>query len=161
MIAKPQLDFISHSPEQTFLVGKHLGSVCAGGEVFWLDGPLGSGKTALVQGIAAGLEVPNPVTSPTFTILREYQGRLRLHHFDFYRLETMARDANAEFGEYQAPDAVCAIEWAEHAPEFLPGDYLRLSLRFVSPTKRSVAMVPYGERYEDLVRRFQATAFRQ
>jgi tRNA threonylcarbamoyladenosine biosynthesis protein TsaE len=160
MITKAILDFISQSQEQTLLAGEHLGTVCEGGEVIWLSGPLGSGKTVVAQGIARGLGVAATVTSPTFTILKEYRGRLALHHFDFYRLEGQERDAEAEFAEYRRPDAVCVVEWAEHAPAFIPDEHLRISLRFVSQSKRAVQMVPRGEYYEALVRRFQALAFR-
>ena len=160
MIVKSLLDFISQSPEQTALTGELLGSVCEGGEVLWLEGPLGAGKTVLAQGIARSLGIAEPVTSPTFTVLKEYQGRLALCHFDFYRLAGMERSPELEFAEYQSPDAVCVVEWAEHAPDFLPEEYLRLQLRFVSQTKRAVALMPYGARYEALSRRFQAVAFR-
>lgn len=159
-MAKPLLDFISHSPEQTALTGRLLGGVCEGGEVIWLDGPLGAGKTVLTQGIARGLSVEVPVTSPTFTVLKEYQGRLALNHFDFYRLNGSDRAADVEFAEYQDRDAVCVVEWAEHAPGFLPPDYLQVQLRFVSPTKRAVVFLPRGPRYEALIRRFQTIAFR-
>lgn len=160
MTVKPLLDFISHSPEQTALIGEIVGRVCEGGEVLWLEGPMGSGKTVLTQGIARGLGIAGQVTSPTFTLLKEYQGRLALHHFDFYRLEGMARSPEWEFADYQSPDAVCVVEWAEHALDFLPDAYLRLQLRFISPTKRAVVCMPYGARYEALLRRFQALAFR-
>ena len=160
MLTKPLLDFISQSPEQTLLAGELLGSVCEGGEVFWLEGPLGSGKTALTKGIARGLGVTAPVTSPTFTLLKEYTGRLALYHFDFYRLEGTGTAAEIEFAEYLAPDAVCVVEWAERALEFLPEDHLRIQLRFVSPTKRALVFFPQGPRYEELSRRFHALAFR-
>jgi tRNA threonylcarbamoyladenosine biosynthesis protein TsaE len=160
MQTKPLVDFISQSPEQTALAGEHLGAVCEGGEVILLAGALGAGKTVLAQGIARGLGVRNQVTSPTFTILKEYQGRLALYHFDFYRLENQIRDAEVEFAEYRRPDAVCVVEWAEHAPSFLPEEHLRVTLRFVSATKRALQLIPQGARHESLVRRFQALAFR-
>lgn len=160
MQTKPLLDFISQSPEQTALAGEHLGAVCEGGEVLLLSGALGAGKTVLAQGIARGLGVRVTVTSPTFTVLKEYQGRLALNHFDFYRLENQIRDAEEEFAEYRRPDAVCVVEWAEHAPSFMPAEHLRIALRFVSASKRSVQLIPRGARYEALVRRFQALAFR-
>jgi tRNA threonylcarbamoyladenosine biosynthesis protein TsaE len=160
MIARPLLDFISQNPEQTLRAGEHLGAVCRGGEVIGLSGALGSGKTILAQGIARGLGVKEVVTSPTFTILKEYRGRLALNHFDFYRLEDQERDAESEFAEYRQPGAVCVVEWPEHADTFLPAACLRITLRFVSAGKRSVAMAPHGEVYEDLLRRFQALAFR-
>ena len=154
------LDFISQSPEQTLLVGEHLGSACEGGEVIWLTGPLGAGKTVVAQGIGRGLGVTGHVTSPTFTLLKEYHGRITLNHFDFYRLEGGMRDAWLEFADYQQPNAVCVVEWAEHAPEFIPDDHLHIILRHISMTKRAVQLIPQGDRYELLLRRFQALAFR-
>jgi tRNA threonylcarbamoyladenosine biosynthesis protein TsaE len=160
MSIKPLLDFISQSPEQTLLAGEHLGSVCEGGEVIWLAGALGAGKTVLAQGIALGLGVQGQVTSPTFTLLKEYWGSLKFNHFDFYRLDGQVRDAETEFAEYQQPDAVCVVEWAEHAAAFLPDDYLRITLRYVSPSKRAIQLAAFGHAYENLLRRFQALAFR-
>jgi len=160
MVVKPHLDFISHSPEQTHITGELLGGVCQGGEVIWLEGPLGAGKTVLAQGIARGLGVEEAVTSPTFMLLKEYSGRLPFNHFDFYRLEGSERNISLEFAEYQDSRAVCVVEWAEYAPGFLPDQYLHLQLRYVSATKRAVVLLPVGTRYETLLRQFQAVAFR-
>jgi tRNA threonylcarbamoyladenosine biosynthesis protein TsaE len=160
MPTKPALDFISQSPEQTLLAGEHLGAVCEGGEVLWLSGALGSGKTVFAQGVAKGLGIVEQVTSPTFTVLKEYRGRLSLFHFDFYRFEGQARDAVMEFEEYQRPDSVCVVEWAEHAIDFLPHEHLRIAIRLVSPSKRSIQVYAHGSRYESLLQRFQALAFR-
>ena len=160
MVVKPHLDFISHSPEQTRITGELLGGVCEGGEVIWLEGPLGAGKTVLAQGMARGLNVAEAITSPTFTLLKEYSGRLSLNHFDFYRLEGSDRNVGLEFAEYLEPHAVCVIEWAEHAPDFLPDQFLHLQLRYVSATKRAIVMLPVGSKYEALLKRFQAVAFR-
>lgn len=160
MIAKPILDFISHGPDQTALAGAFLGHACEGGEVLRLEGPLGAGKTVLAQGIARGLGITAPVTSPTFTFLKEYQGRLAFHHFDFYRLQSSARNPEIEFAEYLQPDAVCVVEWAEYAPAFLPDEHLHLLVRYVSATKRALQLIPYGPVHEALLRRFQEAAFR-
>lgn len=160
MERKARLDFISHNVEQTALTGDLLGDLCTGGEVIRLEGVLGAGKTVLAQGIAKGLGVIEAVTSPTFTLLKEYRGRLVLNHFDFYRLEGDARTPELEFEDYQGEGAVCVIEWAEHAPAFLPEEHLHVELRPVSPTKRAVVLIGHGDRYEDLVRRFRAIAFR-
>jgi tRNA threonylcarbamoyladenosine biosynthesis protein TsaE len=154
------VDFISQSPDQTFLVGEHLGTLCQGGEVIWLSGALGCGKTALAQGIARGLGIQGSVTSPTFTVLKEYQGRLALFHFDFYRFEGQERAAAVEFADYRRDDAVCAVEWAEHAADFLPDEYLLVKIGVVSPTKRALQFQPRGARYERLMQRFQTLAFR-
>ena len=88
------------SPEETSQVGRLLGDVCQGGETILLEGDLGAGKTTFTQGLAAGLGVDAAVVSPTFIILREYDGRLPLYHFDFYRLEGTGRAVDLEFDEY-------------------------------------------------------------
>jgi tRNA threonylcarbamoyladenosine biosynthesis protein TsaE len=160
MHTKPVVDFISQSPEQTHLTGEHLGTACRGGEVLCLSGALGCGKTALAQGIGRGLRVTAPVTSPTFTVLKEYAGRLNLFHFDFYRFEEQSRAADVEFDEYLRDDAVCVIEWAEHALEFLPENHLLVRMVIVSPSKRAIQFIPQGPQYDNLVQRFQALAFR-
>jgi tRNA threonylcarbamoyladenosine biosynthesis protein TsaE len=160
MYTKSVIDFISQSPEQTHLAGEHLGAMCRGGEVLCLSGALGCGKTAMAQGIGRGLGVTAPVTSPTYTVLKEYSGRLNLYHFDFYRFEQQIRDADIEFAEYLRDDAVCVIEWAEHAVELLPETHLLVRMRMVSPSKRALQFVPQGSCYEELVQRFQSLAFR-
>jgi tRNA threonylcarbamoyladenosine biosynthesis protein TsaE len=160
MIAKPTLDFISHGPAQTALAGAFLGHACEGGEVIRLDGTLGAGKTVLDKGIARGMGIKAPVTSTTFTFLKEYQGRLALYHFDFYRLENSERNPEIEFAEYLQPDAVCVVEWAEYAPAFLPDAHLHLLVRYVSATKRALQLSPHGPIHEALLRRFQEAAFR-
>jgi tRNA threonylcarbamoyladenosine biosynthesis protein TsaE len=160
MSTQSPIDFISQSAEQTRLAGEHLGAACRGGEVFWLSGLLGAGKTVLTQGIARGLGIEKTVTSPTFTVLKEYAGRLNLYHFDFYRLETQTRDPWAEFSDYLQPDAVCVVEWAEHGEEFLGERYLRVNLRYISSGKRAIQLTAHGTEYHELLRRFQTMAFR-
>ena len=160
MHTKPVVDFISQSPEQTHLAGEHLGAACRGGEVLCLSGTLGCGKTALAQGIGRGLGVTAQVTSPTFTVLKEYTGRLELFHFDFYRFEQQIRAADIEFEEYLRDDAVCVIEWAEYARDFLPENLLLVRMLMVSQSKRAIQFMPQGSRYDDLVQRFQTLAFR-
>jgi len=157
---KPLIDFISQSPAQTALAGEHLGAACEGGEVVWLSGDLGAGKTVFAQGMARGLGIEAAVNSPTFTVLKEYRGRLRFNHFDFYRLSGQARNVWEEFSEYRRSDAVCVVEWGEHGQEFLGEDYLRVSLQHVSATKRSIQFTARGAAYGDVSRRFQALAFR-
>ena len=157
---KPLIDFISQSAEQTFFAGEHLGAVCRGGEVLCLSGALGCGKTTLAQGIGKGLGVAGPVTSPTFTVLKEYFGRLKLFHFDFYRFEQQIREADVEFEEYLRDDAVCVIEWAEYAQEFLPENHLLVRMAMVSESKRALQFIARGTQHDDLARRFQALAFR-
>jgi len=110
----------SSSEEETLAAGERLGRRLTAGAVVLLFGDLGAGKTAFVRGLARGLDVPaDEVTSPTFTLVQEYRGRLTLHHVDLYRLEP-AEVADLGLDELTSGDAVVAIEWAERwhdAPE--------------------------------------------
>jgi len=105
----------SHDAAETFALGKQIGEQLSGGEVLLLDGPLGAGKTVLVKGIAASLNIdPEEVTSPSFTLVNPHQGRLPLFHIDLYRLEVGPRAAEAVDLEELLTDerAVIVIEWA-------------------------------------------------
>ena len=109
-------DWETHTPEETFNLGKTIGAHLAGGEILLLNGPLGAGKTVFVKGLAAALDVdPEEVTSPSFTLVNPYNGRLPLFHIDLYRLDGGAAAANAVDLEEVLTDerAVVVIEWAE------------------------------------------------
>lgn len=113
----------SASPEQTRFIGQLVGSILAAGDCLALSGPLGAGKTQFVKGLAAGLGVPDdePVTSPSFVLVREYAGRLRLFHVDAYRLGGSAELWSLGLEEIlEEPDAVVAIEWADRVAEAVP-----------------------------------------
>jgi tRNA threonylcarbamoyladenosine biosynthesis protein TsaE len=107
------LDVPSESVEQTRRLGAILGRLLASGAVVLLYGELGAGKTAFTQGIGRGLGVAATVNSPTFTILKEYAGRLPLYHFDLYRIEDPGELETLGFVDYFAGDGVSVIEWAE------------------------------------------------
>ncbi|MFN2532039.1 MAG: tRNA (adenosine(37)-N6)-threonylcarbamoyltransferase complex ATPase subunit type 1 TsaE [Pyrinomonadaceae bacterium] len=119
MMIAPSLhdaEFRSWSPGETFNYGHQLGARLSGGEILLLSGPLGAGKTLLVKGICAGLGIdPEDVTSPSFTLVNPYEGRLRLYHIDLYRLDEGASAAHAvDLDELLRDEqAVIAIEWAE------------------------------------------------
>ena len=112
--------FISRSLDETIRCGENIGRSLEGGEVLILSGQLGSGKTVLAKGIAAGLGVQDTVTSPSFAILNVYSGRLDLYHFDFYRLSRAAELGEIGFDEYASADGVCLIEWGTLFLEHLP-----------------------------------------
>jgi tRNA threonylcarbamoyladenosine biosynthesis protein TsaE len=109
-------EFQTHNANETFALGRQIGAQLTGGEVLFLNGPLGAGKTVFVKGLAAALEIdPEEVTSPSFTLVNPYAGRLPLFHIDLYRLDEGAAAAHAVDLEELLTDAraVIVIEWAE------------------------------------------------
>ncbi len=119
----------SNSVEDTFEIGRQLASESSAGDVYCLDGDLGTGKTVFAQGFGAGLDIEEPINSPTFTILKEYHdGRLPLYHFDVYRIGS--EDEMDEIGYYDAidGDGVCLIEWSQLIQDILPERYYRITI---------------------------------
>lgn len=119
----------SNSVEDTFEIGRQLASESNAGDVYCLDGDLGTGKTVFAQGFGAGLDIEEPINSPTFTILKEYHdGRLTLYHFDVYRIGS--EDEMDEIGYYDAidGDGVCLIEWSQLIQDILPESYYRITI---------------------------------
>jgi len=115
-----------------------------------MSGELGSGKTCLVQGIARGLGVTEPVTSKSFVLLGEYEGRLRLYHADLYRLEEPAQVEELALAEYCTPGAL-AVEWAERAWDVFPPEHLRVRLEIAGVRERQFTFEARGARYEQVV----------
>lgn len=121
--------FISESPEETVRLGQTLGELAKPGEVYALTGDLGVGKTALAQGFALGLGIEEPICSPTFTILQEYDaGRIPFYHFDVYRIADPSELDEIGFSEYLYGDGVCLVEWADLIPEELPGETVLITI---------------------------------
>ena len=111
----------TNSPEETFRVGKELGEKAYAGQVFTLTGDLGVGKTVFTQGLAKGLGIEEPVNSPTFTIVQEYDGgRLPFYHFDVYRIGDVEEMEEVGFDDYVMGEGVSLIEWADLISEILP-----------------------------------------
>jgi len=156
------LELISQSTAQTQRIGARLASLFRGGEVLGLQGELGTGKTCLAQGIARGLGVEGPVTSPTFTLVQEYPVRRspirRLYHVDLYRLTRPMEEIEgiglAEF--LGAPGTVTVIEWAERIEAFLSEERLWIWLEFLDHAKRIVRIHGQGEHYQFLVQEFRS-----
>jgi tRNA threonylcarbamoyladenosine biosynthesis protein TsaE len=153
------LDFISHSEAQTCRLGARLGELLRGSEVIALQGALGSGKTRWVQGLAQGLQVHEPVTSPTFTLINEYHGRLTLYHIDMYRITQLAEALDLGLDDYLYGEGVCVIEWAERIAAALPRDHLWITLYHLDETKRRIVMRATGERHFQLLKDFHRLAF--
>lgn len=153
------MDVVSHSPAQTQRLGARLGELLQPGDVLLLEGTLGAGKTALAQGIAAGLGVPGPVTSPTFVLIHEHEGRLPLYHVDLYRLSGEADASAIGLEDYLWGEGVTVVEWPERAQDIYPAGSLTIQLRPIADTKRSIKLIPRGARYVQLVSEFKRAAF--
>ena len=120
----------SYSEEETFAIGSMLGREAEAGQIYCLDGDLGAGKTVFARGFADGLDIHEPVTSPTFTIIREYRdGRLPLFHFDVYRIGDPGEMEAIGYEEYFFGDGVCLVEWSELISELIPDDAIRVIIR--------------------------------
>ena len=116
------MQFITHSPAETELLGQRLGETLSGGEIIAYQGGLGAGKTAFTRGLARGLGISMRVTSPTYTIVNEYTGgRLPLFHFDMYRLASAEELFDIGWEDYLARGGVCAVEWSENVQEAMQG----------------------------------------
>lgn len=143
---------ITSSPEQTWRIGQILGARLGPGDTVCLYGDLGAGKTSISYGIALGLEVKEQyITSPTFTFVNEYQGRVPFYHIDLYRLTSVEELENIGFEEYIESDGVTVIEWAERAEDELPEESLSVYLNYVNESSREIGFVGEGERYQKLV----------
>ena len=118
------MEYISHSPEETEHIGEMLGKRLSGGTVLALRGGLGMGKTAFTRGLARGLGYTGRVTSPTFTIVNEYDGATPLFHFDMYRLDGEDDLFDIGWDDYLARGGVCAVEWSERVDDAMPADTL-------------------------------------
>ena len=123
------MQYITHSPDETRALGRTLAQALQGGAVVAFTGDLGAGKTAFVSGMAEGLGIEERVTSPTFTIVNEYEGgRLPLFHFDIYRLGSADELFHIGWEDYLARNGVCAVEWSENVDEALDGDTIRVDI---------------------------------
>ena len=119
----------TNSADETFETGRLLGQKAEAGQVYCLDGDLGVGKTVFTKGFACGLGIDEPVSSPTFTILQEYEsGRLPLYHFDVYRIADVEEMDEIGLDDYIEGDGVCLIEWANLIKEILPKDPIFISI---------------------------------
>jgi len=129
------------SPEQTRILGQKIGEVLKGGEVICFTGPLGSGKTTLIKGIAAGAGAANPqhVNSPTFVMVNEYQGRFNIFHIDAYRINKISEFEALGFEEFIGPQSVVLVEWADKVAGALKGlDCIYIDMQHNGETSRRI-----------------------
>jgi tRNA threonylcarbamoyladenosine biosynthesis protein TsaE len=170
--APQPVELRSGSVDETRALGEILGRLLAPGDVVLLQGALGAGKTAFAQGIACGLDVADAVNSPTFTILKEYEGRLPLYHFDLYRIDDPHELETLGFADYFDGAGVSVVEWAErgsvgarHAsPEgeaasgVWPTRWLRIRFEQRSPSERVLRLTAVGARGQALLAAFAREA---
>lgn len=146
------VEVTTQSPEETVELGRILGTLLQAGDVIALQGDLGAGKTTLVQGVARGLGVDRPVTSPTFILVNEYPSSPRLYHVDCYRLaDAPAEAASIGLAEILYDDGICAIEWADRLEGLLPDERLDVRLVWQSDTARRIILRARGRRYIELL----------
>ncbi|MGP4066237.1 tRNA (adenosine(37)-N6)-threonylcarbamoyltransferase complex ATPase subunit type 1 TsaE [Oceanobacillus sp. M65] len=139
-----------HTEVETRQVAAQLAVLLKPGDVVTLEGELGAGKTSFTKGLANGLGVKRHVSSPTFTIIKEYQGELPLYHMDVYRLENSEEDIG--FDEYFNGDGICVVEWAQFINEFLPEERLEIEIQYAGEESRTIQFKAYGTHFEGILR---------
>ncbi len=144
-----EFEQITDTDNETKKIGTYLASLLERGDVITLEGDLGAGKTTFTKGIAEGLGVKRAVTSPTFTIIKEYDGEIPLYHMDVYRLEHSDEDIG--FDEYFFGDGVSVIEWASFITDYLPKERLMVKIEHINMDKRKLTLIPKGKRFENVV----------
>jgi tRNA threonylcarbamoyladenosine biosynthesis protein TsaE len=157
MMAERRLEFFSRSDDQTVWFGKRLGTLLEPGDVVAMAGEPGSGKTWLTKGLASGLDVgpEHIVTSPSFSLINEYEGRCTLFHMDVYRLETIEEFLDSGLEEYFSRDAVVVMEWANRWPEVLPEGSLFVDLAIMEECSRRIVLYGHGDRAGRLVEKLK------
>lgn len=141
----------SYSDDESKDVAARLALLLQPGDVITLEGDLGAGKTTFTKGIAQGLGVKRVVTSPTFTIVKEYKGSIPLYHMDAYRLEYSEEDIG--FSEYFNGAGLSVIEWAKFIEDFLPNERLNVKINYLSENSRLIEFDPSGEYYEKIIKK--------
>lgn len=141
---------VSHGEEETRALGERLGRLLRTGDVVLLNGELGTGKTCFAQGIARGLGVGRTVSSPSFVLMNEYEGRERMFHVDLYRLSGVEEMDDLGLWDY-AEDGVLVVEWPERGAAILPGDGIQVDLNYGEHEReRVVRLHPRGPRGEEI-----------
>ncbi|MBP1971671.1 tRNA threonylcarbamoyladenosine biosynthesis protein TsaE [Virgibacillus natechei] len=145
----------SSTDSETMQIGERLALLLKPGDVITLDGELGAGKTTFTKGIANGLGVKNTISSPTFTIVKEYEGDLPLYHMDAYRLENSDEDIG--FDEYFYGDGISVVEWSTYIEEFLPEKRLTITIRYGNGNARYLKFTPVGNYYKSITDKLRDT----
>lgn len=145
----------SQSPSQTIRIGKQIGRLLNRGDVVALTGELGAGKTQLIKGLAQGAGVRRSayVSSPSFTLINEYKGRIPFYHIDLYRLGGEREAGELGLEEFFHGEGITAIEWSDRIPSLLPSEFLHVQIHYTGEQTRSIKLVAKGKRYEELLKK--------
>ena len=146
-------EFSVLNADETIELGLKLGNLLDAGDVVLLTGDLSAGKTTITKGIGQALGVTRVINSPTFTIVKTYNGKCPLYHLDLYRLDGVNNDFDLE--EYIESEGVCVIEWPYQVSEILPDNYLIICLKRINEFEREIEISAQGERYEKIVGELQ------
>jgi len=151
------MEIISRSEKQTLDIGRKIAANLVKGDIICLWGQLGSGKTVLAKGISSGLGVSKEeVISPTFVLMRRYDARIPVYHFDLYRLSRPDDIINIGYEEFLFGDGVSIIEWADRLVHLLPQEFLKVELRVSGESKRSFKFTARGKRHKELLEKINA-----
>ena len=147
--------YISNNPSETKILGERLGKLLKKADFIALNGDLGAGKTTFIQGITYGLDIKKFASSPSFSIIKEYSGRIPIYHFDLYRLDCPEEIENLGYEEYFYGDGITLIEWAKKIKDYLPENILLVEIRMGEEYSiRKLIFQPIGKRYEKLMEEF-------
>ena len=142
-------EYITNNSEETIELGYKIGKLLKKGMVITLNGDLGAGKTTLTKGVGKALGVKKVINSPTFTILKQYNGNIQLNHFDAYRLEGQSNDLG--FDEIINGDGISIIEWSQYIDEILPNEYLSIYISRIGDTSRKFNFNSNGLIYDQIL----------
>lgn len=137
-------------------LAKKLGQLVHSGDILCMSGDLGAGKTTFTQAFAKGLDVDDYVTSPTFTLIHEYDGRIPLYHFDVYRINHVSEMEDLGYEEYFYGNGVCVIEWASLIEEVLPKDRIWIEIKVTGVESRQICFDPTNDYYDEMIKELLA-----
>lgn len=143
---------ITKNEQETIALGEKLGKLLIKGSTICLKGDLAGGKTTFTKGIGKALNISQVINSPTFTILKIYNGNLPLYHIDAYRLENSSYDLGMdEFEE----EGIMVIEWPEYYQDYLPSEYLEINFEYIDDNSRKIEFISHGDKYLDIVKEME------
>ena len=140
---------ITFSQEETISLGEKFGKLLTKGMTIALKGDLAGGKTTFTKGIGKALNIKTVINSPTFTILKIYEGDLTLYHIDAYRLENNEYDLG--INEYEQ-DGITVVEWPEYYQSYLPKEYIEIDFKYIDDNSREINFITHGDKYSEIVK---------